>query len=156
MMNMLRGLYHFFKHPDRWRKYSKLHTLSRKKRQRDYRVHRGDATVEEILNDSSDRDLEELCSLVLKDTDCLAVLLKFNGSAKTLRELFWELCRAGSGQWAENLYIPYVALAEPWALEYLLRRRSQSASLRETAFRVLVFYQDGKSIAWLNAEQSRT
>ena len=51
----------------RWRKYSKLHTLSRKQRQRDYRVRRGDATVEEILDDSSDRDLEKLCSIVLKD-----------------------------------------------------------------------------------------
>ena len=105
----------------RWRKYSKLHALSRRQRQRASRV----MTVEGLLDGSSDRDLEELCSIVLGDKDCLAVLSGNNGSAETLRELFHELCRGGAGQWAENLYVPYVALAEPWMLEYLLRRRSR-------------------------------
>ena len=126
----------------RWRKYSKLSALSRKKGH-------SPLTVEALLDGSSDRDLEELCSIVLKDEDCLAVLSRFKGSAETLRELFSELSRAGAGQWAEQRYIPYVALAEPWTLEYLLRRRSQAASIQETAFRVLVFYQDKKPLAWL-------
>ena len=133
----------------RWRKYSKLHALSRKKAQWANRVAQGGLTVEGLLEGSSSGDLEELCSIVLNDKDCLAVLSRFEGSAETLRELFWELCRAGAGQWAGNLYIPYVALAEPWSLEYLLRRSSQSASLQETAFRVLVFYQDKKPQEWL-------
>ena len=136
----------------RWRKYSKLRTLSRKKRQRDYRVHGSDGTVDEILDDSSDRHLEELCSVVLKDKDCLSVLLRYSGSTRTLRELFGELCRAGEGQWAENLYIPYVALAEPWTLDYLLRRRRQAASIRETGFRIVTFYQDRKPLAWLSED----
>ena len=131
----------------RWRKYSKLKVLSRKKRN-------SSLTVEALLNDSSDRDLEELCSIVLKDEDCLAVLSKFKGSVETLRELFWELSRAGAGQWAEWQYIPYIALAEPWTLEYLLRRRSQAASIQETALRVLVFYQDKKPLAWLQNDDS--
>ena len=131
-----------------WRKYSKLSALSRKKRH-------SPLTVEALLDGSSDRDLEELCSIVLKDEDCLAVLSRFKGSAETLRELFSELSRAGAGQWTKRqLYIPYVALAEPWTLEYLLRRRSQSASIRETGFRVLVFYQDKKPLAWLQSDDS--
>ena len=129
----------------RWRKYSKLHALSRKKKHREF----GGMTVEKLLDGSSDRDLEELCSIVLKDKDCLAVLSRFNGPAETLRELFGELCSAGAGQWAENLYLPHVALAEPWTLEYLLRRRNQSASIRETAHRVLVSYQDKEPLEWL-------
>ena len=111
-------------------------------------------TVEALLDDSSDRDLEELCSIVLKDEDCLAVLSRFKGSAEALRELFDELSRAGAGQWNKNLYIPYVALAEPWTLEYLLRRRSQAASIQETALRVLVFYQDKKPLAWLQNDDT--
>lgn len=129
----------------RWRKYSKLSALSRRKRHLP-------RTVEALLDRSYDRDLEELCSIVLNDKDCLAVLLRFKGSAETLRELFSELSRAGAGQWAENLYIPYVALAEPWTLEYLLRRRSQSASLLETAYRIVSFYQDKKPLAWLQSD----
>ena len=133
----------------RWRKYSKLHALSRKQRHREL----GGMTVEKLLDGSSDRDLEELCSIVLNDKDCLAVLSRFNGpAAETLRELFRELCAASAGQWAGNLYIPYVALTEPWTLEYLLRRRNQSASLRETAYQVLVFYQDKKPLAWLQSD----
>ena len=132
----------------RWRKYSKLRTLSRKKEHREL----GGMTVEKLLDGSSDRDLEKLCSIVLKDRDCLAVLSRFNGPVETLRELFGELCRAGAGQWAGNLYIPYVALAEPWTLEYLIRRRNQSASIQETALRVLVFYQDKKPLAWLQSD----
>ena len=126
----------------RWRKYSKLGALSRKKGS-------SPLTVDALLDGSSDRDLKKLCSIVLKDEDCLAVLSRFKGSAETLRELFRELVRAGAGQWAKQRYIPYVALAEPCTLEYLLRRRSQAASIQETAFRVLVFYQDKKPLAWL-------
>lgn len=132
----------------RWRKYSKLHALSRRQRQRASRV----MSVEELLDGSSDRDLEELCSIVLGDKDCLAVLSGYSGSAETLRELFHELCRGGAGQWAENLYVPYVALAEPWTLEYLLRRRSGSAAIQETAFRIVAFYQDKKPLRWLQGE----
>ena len=133
----------------RWRKYSKLQALSRKQRHQEL----GGMTVEKLLDGSRDRDLEELCSIVLKDKDCLAVLSRFNGPAvETLRELFSELCSAGAGQWAESFYIPYVALTEPWTLECLLRRRNQSASLRETACRVLVFYQDKKPLAWLQSD----
>ena len=131
----------------RWRKYSKLNALSRKKKHLPL-------TVEALLDDSSDRDLEELCSIVLKDEDCLAVLSRFKGSAETLRELFDELSRAGAGQWNKHLYIPYVALAEPWTLEYLLRRRSQAAAIQGTALRVLVFYQDKKPLAWLQSDDS--
>ena len=82
----------------------------------------------------------------------MRIVSRFQGSAETLHELFWELCRAGAGQWAGNLYVPYVALAEPWTLEYLLRRRCQAASIQETAFRVLVFYQDKKPLVWLRSE----
>ena len=132
----------------RWRKYSKLHTLSRKQRHREL----NGMTVEKLIDSSSDRDLEELCSVVLKDKDCLAVLSRSNDPAETLRELFGELCVAGAGQWAENLYIPYIALTEPWTLDYLLRRRNESASIRETAHRVLVFYQNKKPLAWLQSD----
>ena len=67
----------------RWRKYSKLHALSRKKKHRKF----GGMTVEKLLDGSSDRDLEELCSIVLKDKDCLAVLSRFNGPAETLGDV---------------------------------------------------------------------
>lgn len=126
----------------RWRKYSKLSALSRKRRH-------FPVTVEELLRDSSDRDLEELCSIVLNDKDCLAVLSRFNGSAETLRELEGDLIKAGAGQWAGQQWIPYMALAEPWTLEYLLLRRSQSASLLGTASRIVIFYQHKKPLAWL-------
>ena len=129
----------------RMRKYSKLSTLSRKKGQ-------SPRTVEALLNDSSNRDLEELCSIVLKDKDCFPVLSRFECSAETLRELFHQLSRAGAGQWAEWRYIPYFALAEPWTLEYLLRRRSQAASIQETASRIVVFYQDKKPLVWLQSD----
>ena len=129
----------------RWLKYSELSALSRKKRHLPL-------TVEALLDSSSDRDLEKLCSIVLKDKDCLAVLSRFKGSAETLRELFHELSRAGAGQWAKNPYIPYVALAEPWTIEYLLHRRIQSAPLQETAARIVIFYQDKKPLAWLNRD----
>ena len=134
----------------RWRKYSKLHALSRKQKHREL----GGMTVEKLLDDSRDHDLEELCSIVLKDKDCLAVLSRSNDPVETLRELFYELCIAGAGQWAENLYIPYVALTEPWTLEYLLGRRNQSASIQETAHRVLVFYQDKEPLEWLLRDSS--
>ena len=55
-------------------------------------------------------------------------------------------------RWSPWPYIPYVALAEPWTLEYLIRRRNQSASIQETALRVLVFYQDKKPLAWLQSD----
>ena len=126
----------------RWRKYSKLHALSRKHSQ-------PPLTVEAIVDGSSDCDLKELFIIVLQDNDCVAVLTRFGGSAQTLHEMFWELLRAGAGQWSENLYIPYIALAEPWTLEYLLRRRSQSAPIVETAFRIVTFYQDKKPLNWL-------
>lgn len=113
----------------RWRKYAKLHALSRKQAPWANCVGGGNMTVENLLDRSSDQDLEELSTVVLKDEDCLVVLSRFQGSAETLCELFWELCRAGVGQWAGNLYVPYVALAEPWTLEYLLRRRCQAASI---------------------------
>ena len=150
MRNMLRGLYHLFKHPELRRKYSKLYVLSRNKSQN------RPQTIEDMRRYDSSGDLEKLCSIVLEDKDCLSVLQEHNGSKETLHKLFGELEIAGAGQFIGDRYIPYWALAEPWALEYLLRRHSQSASLRETAFRVVVFYGERKSIAWLNEEETRT
>ena len=125
----------------RWRKYSKLSALSRNRRHIP-------VTVEEIVHSSHDRDLEELISVVLNDKDCRAVLSGFNGTEETLRELYDKLIKSGAGQWAEWDWIPYMALAEPWALEYLLRRNQADSFLR-IAMRIVVFYQDKKTLEWL-------
>lgn len=123
--------------------------LSKKKARRGLSV-----TVEDLFRNSEDqdRDTAELCAIVSQDALCSQVLSECDGSEETLRDLLSMLERCGAGQWTRaGSYIPYMAIAEPWSLEYLLHRRSPAVSDTETAYRIVVFYQDKKTLEWLRS-----
>lgn len=123
----------------RWRIYAKLYALSRQ-------LSRIPASADELLNDTGERAREQLFKLIESDEACSLVLKKYGASRQMLEALYEELLEAGAGQCAGSKYIPCFALAEPWTLDYLLRRRRQSPTGQigvSEAFEVVVFYQDG-------------
>jgi hypothetical protein len=138
----------------RLRKYATLHRMSR-----EFAINYGKIppSFEAMLRrgDEDDRLLEEFYSLVQADKGCSILLAHYGADRVVLEQIFKALMQAGAGQWAGKRFIPFLALAEPWTLEYLLRHRSRSfkpPGIGESeAFHVVVFYQDRKPLEWLQA-----
>jgi hypothetical protein len=138
----------------RWRKYSKLHAMSRRLGIRGPQDTLPAGSIENWLKQGDERKQAEqdLYNMVLSDHHCIAVIAKHGANRETLASLYGALLRAGAGQWAGASWIPCFALAEPWTLDFLLRKQAVGGIQTEEAFRIVTFYQDDLSLAWLTAE----
>jgi hypothetical protein len=138
----------------RWRKNSKLHALSRRLGIRGPQDDLPTGSIENWLKDGDEgkQAEQDLYNMVLTDHDCKAIVAKHGANRETLASLYSGLLRAGAGQWAGASWIPCFALAEPWTLDFLLRKHAVGGIRREEAFRIVSFYQDDLTLAWLTAD----
>ncbi len=138
----------------RWRKYAKLQALSRRLGIRHVKDILPTDSIEGWLeqHDERKRAKNELYDLVLTDNQCVSVLSNYSADRETLQALYTELLEAGAGQWADSRWIPCYALAEPWSLDFLLRKRASIGIGPGAAFRVVTYYQDNLRVEWLALE----
>lgn len=138
----------------RWRKYAKLQSLSRHLGIRHLKDVLPAGSIEGWLEQGDEREKaeNELYDLVLAENQCASVLSNHRADRETLQALYGELLEAGAGQWAGSRWIPCYALAEPWTLDFLLRKHASIGIGAEAAFRVVTYYQDNLRVEWLALE----
>jgi hypothetical protein len=101
------------------------------------------ASVEDLLDEGRHDALEELLGLVENDPECKTVLPNWDADRHTVAELYWFLLRSGAGYVVEGQYLPCMAVADPWALEYMLASREVRQLNRQAAWAVAAFCASG-------------
>jgi hypothetical protein len=76
-----------------------------------------------------------------------------SASKAKLVDLYWELMRAGAGQWVEKAWPPLTAIYDPVLLALLLKEQADGASSTRLASTALDFCE--RRVDWVNQNPER-
>ena len=105
-------------------------------------------TAKEIFS-SSNRSTDALTALLeycASQSAIKELMNEFQISRDDLRELYYDLLRAGAGQWVCGHYVAASALAYPEALRHILLSKANGSFNIRTSYNVIMYFEQGETL----------
>jgi hypothetical protein len=103
-------------------------------------------SLEDWAKDREARDeaLETLLDLCESDPDVNLTMREYDATRDTLKEIYTEFIKSGSGQWVKGHFVAASALAYAPSLAYCLKARAKGAPTKEeVSYAMIRYFQVG-------------